>query len=340
MFSIKKMKLLKNVIKRFVPNSLYVFVYWKKLLPYFLFDSAKYIKNSNSFFLNNNEMKLRSDIIMRYHSLEKGITMPNRKIPFGLNVLSTLLGECIDYGKKYGYKDLQVVQATRILKEYYDIHDSYGYRFGEDIEKKLSEVFASFGIHQSTKQYSMSYLHYSDVRKLHFSLFSKSRISNRNYSAKEVHRDLIDAVIELSLSYPSACNRQPGRVHVIDGQENIAKVLSFQTGNRGFGQLANKLLIVTCDISGYSDPRERNLMWVDGGLFSMNILYALHYYGLAACPLNWAVKPHAEREVHKLCNIPSAERIILMISCGYPMDQFMQPISLRHELTNVIRYVK
>ncbi|GGH30748.1 hypothetical protein GCM10011418_43040 [Sphingobacterium alkalisoli] len=307
-------------------------------MPYIIFDSKTYIRQSNSFYINDSEIKLKADIIMRYHSLEKGISMPQRKIPFGFNVLKTLVNECNEYGARFGFEDMQVIQAVKILNEYYIVHTINGYEFDLEMKGRLLKLFDDFSVKESTKQHELNSFHYSETASLDFLKFSGTRISNRNYSNEDVPYDIIDSAVRLSLNYPSACNRQPGRVYVVSGEE-IKNVLAFQTGNRGFGQHTNKLVIVTCDISGYSDPRERNLMWVDGGLFSMNILYSLHYYGLAACPLNWAVKPKTERDVHKICNIPNSERIVLMISCGYPKEKFVQPISLRYELGKVLKYV-
>ena len=49
------------------------------------------------------------------------------------------------------------------------------------------------------------------------------------------------------MTAPSACNRQYVRVHSVGDIEMKKAILSLQNGNRGFGENADKLLVVTAD---------------------------------------------------------------------------------------------
>ena len=62
------------------------------------------------------------------------------------------------------------------------------------------------------------------------------------------------------------------------------KALKIQGGFLGYA-MPPVLLLVTSDIRAFMNNGERNEPFVDGGLFSMSLLYALEAYGLAACPL-------------------------------------------------------
>lgn len=68
--------------------------------------------------------------------------------------------------------------------------------------------------------------------------------------------DLMQA-IELAQNAPSACNRQPGRVHLVENDLLKHKILDIQGGNRGFGHMADKVLIVTVELAGYRGTAEK-----------------------------------------------------------------------------------
>ena len=148
-----------------------------------------------------------------------------------------------------------------------------------------------------------------------FKNFLKSRYSVRNFYGKISIKKILEA-IEIAINSPSACNRQPSRVHIIKSKYLKREVLKLQGGNRGFGHLADKVLIVTAELSGYRDVSERNGVFVDGGLFSMNLLNALHYQKIAACPLNWYNSNTNDLKLRQLLSLPKSETVIMMIACG------------------------
>ena len=48
------------------------------------------------------------------------------------------------------------------------------------------------------------------------------------------------------------------------------------------------LLIIAMDLKAFVPAHERYQHWIDGGMFSMSIIYALHSLGLSSCCLNWS----------------------------------------------------
>lgn len=61
---------------------------------------------------------------------------------------------------------------------------------------------------------------------------------------------------------------------------------------------------------------ERNCAFIDGGIFVMNLLYALHFYHIGACTLNWSATIEQDKNVHNLLSIPEREEIICMLTIG------------------------
>ena len=146
---------------------------------------------------------------------------------------------------------------------------------------------------------------------------------------------LITEAVEMARKTPSVCNRQGQRVHVF---EDGPGALRWQPGNKGFGHLASRALVVTADLQAFSGPGERNQPFVDGGMFAMSLLYALHAKGLGACPLAWSMRPREDRAMRRALGIPDEEAVIMFISVGHlpetlavaqshrmPIEHFMVP---------------
>lgn len=330
---------MKKFIKALIPNSIIRHYKARDLYKSYYYDAVKYIKYSNTYYKNDSKEKLRADIIKRYHVVEKGLTMPERRFSFGREVIMVLIQECNDFKNRYGTDELQVRQAVMILYEYLKVHQDNSVELDEELKSKILRLIKAYQIDTATVQGHSDPETYFSKKDGDFAEFAKSRYSVRNYSDKDVPVQLFDSVISLALHAPSACNRQPSRVFLVSDKEKIKAVLAVQNGNRGFGHLANKLLIVTVDLSGFIGLIERNLAWIDGGIFSMNLLYALHYYGIGACPLNWAVEPEKDRKLHKICDIPENHRIVLVVSCGYPKEEFNHPLSLRYNTDTCFKCV-
>lgn len=102
----------------------------------------------------------------------------------------------------------------------------------------------------------------------------------------------------------------------------IAQCLSLQNGNRGFGNLVNKLLVVTGDLSSVLGAQEFFDLNTNVGIFIMNLSYALHYNKVAHCILNWYVLPKEDKKLRKLLQIPDEESVVCFIACGDLPERF------------------
>ena len=135
---------------------------------------------------------------------------------------------------------------------------------------------------------------------------------------------------------PSVCNRQPWRVHAYYDRETIEKVLECQNGNRGFGQLIPCVLLVSVDLSCFEGSIERYQSWIDGGMFSMTLIYALHALSLGAVALNWSASAEQDIRLRNTVPFPDSERIIMLVGVGHPEVSYLAPVSQRRDVSEIL----
>ncbi len=116
-------------------------------------------------------------------------------------------------------------------------------------------------------------------------------------------------------------------------------ILQKQGGNRGFGQLANKQIIIVSEVGVFGSDGKRNSAFINGGMFGMNLLYALHYEKIAACILNCSNWPKKDLELRKLCKIKESEEFIAMLTCGNSPENFRLALSKRYNIKEISKVI-
>lgn len=323
---------MKNKIKKYLP-----FVLPLALIPEYIHDYLRFIKYSGLIGIKSNKNKIIGKIIAEYHVVEKGLTMPETRLGFGKDNIINLINNCTFYIEKFGLPEYQVEQAISVLKEYYEFHYNNSYKVDPIIKRKIEELSTKVKSCCTSKQLEFKKDDYFKYINSPFPLFSSSRKSIRNYSPNENinEEDLLKA-IDLARNTPSACNRQTARVYVFSEKDLINEILTIQGGNRGFGHLSNKLIIITSELGVFHGVYEKNEAFIDGGMFAMNLLYSLHYYKIAACSLNCSISKQKDKKLRKLCKIGDSEVFIMMISCGYAPENFKSALSHRYPIDHLL----
>lgn len=136
---------------------------------------------------------------------------------------------------------------------------------------------------------------------------------------------------------PSACNRQSYKAYFYKSKDINKKLGELIAGNTGFENEVKNYLVVTGDISAFYDSFERNQLYVDGGIFSLALVEALHYNGIASCILQNGEFKDKNIKFHEICgNIPPNEKIILFIAVGYYKEKFTFATSHRKTLDEML----
>lgn len=323
---------MKRLIKNYFPSLAFLL-----LIPVYARDWYRYVTYSGAVNLKG-KYKLSGKITAQYHVVEKGLTMPETRLGFGKPNVLLLIKNCNEYITKYGTDDQQVNHAVSVILEYREFHKHHGYKLDDDVIQEIDILGQNMSSCSFSEQIVMTGERYFQKADANFAEFSGSRSSIRNYSPIEVPIDLINKAVSLARNTPSACNRQTVRVHVYSDKEVIRKLLEAQGGNRGFGHLANKLIIVTAELGVFHGLFERNQAYVDGGMWAMNLLFALHHYKIAACSLNCSSSPQKDDIYWQVGNIPKSENFIMMISCGFIPDKFKIASSARYPVETIASF--
>lgn len=289
---------------------------------FFDYDRDRLIKYSGCFSRRNRE-QLRAVLVMTYHIVEKGLTMPNRRLSFGMGMVEKLMRCIEEFLPKFG-SDPQVDHAIGVLKAYWDLHAEAGKQSADDAEfwHALETFLSRFPSVPSAPQphYTKDDF-YRDV-DAPFPVFAASRHTLRHYSDKPLSIERIKSAVKIAMTTPTACNRQHCRVYCLSDKDTMQRLLEIQGGSRGFGHLADKILIVTADLEDISVARERADLFTNGGMFLMNLCYALHYEKIAHCILNWSREPKEDELMRSFVKIKPSESVIAILTCGEPTDEF------------------
>lgn len=284
--------------------------------------------------------QLLSKIILSYHVIEKGLTMPHRRLDFGHGAVLSLISLIRDFENIYGRDDDQVTYAIGVIIEYKKIHDELGCELSDENFRRILNEFCLQNCDcVPSEQLQFTHDAFFDNVESPFPQFARSRHSCRHFIGN-VDDSKIRAAVVLAMTTPSACNRQHWRVHCISDHCTRDAIFDIQKGkgNRGFGEDADKLLVITSDLQDLQWIEERNDVFVNGGMFLMNLCYALHYYKIAHCVLNWSVSIDGDIAIHRQANIPVYERIVGMVACGNAPAEFSVAVSKRKNSKMILKF--
>ncbi len=253
--------------------------------------------------------------VLVYHALEKSMSYKKRKKDSGWKnayILLDLLKKADTY-KNIGYHDRA---AKQVLETFINLPENREKETSKQIKNALEKIkFNSTDTHgvieYCLEDYQKGVL--QDPERFFF-----SRYSLREFKNETVPHDIIMRAIKLTMKTPSVCNRQPWHLYHTSDQDIKNSVLKYQSGNKPFGEYIPNIIIVTIDLKAFFSAEEHYEYWIDGGMLSMSLIYALHSLGVASCPLNWSTSPSKDKLLRKTVNIHKNHSIMMIIAIGYP----------------------
>jgi nitroreductase len=314
--------------------------FFTRLLPNYAYDLFRFLRLSGINKSNNYREERAARITMFYHQIEKGLSLKATRPAFGMAVLPQLLGLLDEYFRDHG-AHAPGTTAMAALREYLAFNESMGVSVPA-VAGPYQRLLATYPeVQAAIVQSAAGAVHVlkrdiSPLQALDFPAFFGSRHSIRHFSGGNVNDDQIRRVAELARKTPSVCNRQSSRLHDFRDPTTVEKILALQAGNRGFGDQASGVVIVTSDLRAFVDPGERNQCWIDGGMYAMSILLAFHHLGLGTCCLNWSKERGTDTALRKLVPIAEHEAVIMVIAYGTLPDELNVAMSPRLPVSDIL----
>lgn len=251
--------------------------------------------------------------VIETHTLEKGLALPKPRAFFGVQKIRTILNMQRRDSAREQFPREMLLGA---LSAYLNWNKRNANGFNEIVPKieAFIEQENSEGIQPCGGVREVQY----PSNNAEAQEFLKSRYSSRVFNQQPLRRDLVEQIVAIAQKAPSQCNRQSSKVHVFVDKEKIQALLELQGGSKGFADNVPTLFLVTSEITAWGGPQQRNQLYVDGGLFSMQLMLAMHSLGVLNCPLNLAVSNSTEHAIKTLAKIPPEERLIMMVAAGLP----------------------
>lgn len=161
-----------------------------------------------------------------------------------------------------------------------------------------------------------------------------SRHSCREFSDKHVPNEVIKKAVQMASRCPSACNRQPYKVYVIEPSKLESKL------GRKLMYNGDKTLIVSGDIRAFS-PSEMLDWIVSPSIFAAYLTLSLHSLGIGSCVVRKDLVKSNDynNAVKEITGMSESEQIILELFIGYYHDSYEAPVSHRVCVEDITKFI-
>jgi nitroreductase len=267
-------------------------------------------------------------VVKIYHALEKSMSYKSRNPKYGWSS-SFLLLNILKNAEAAGNAGFHDLAACDVLRKFISLPENVDTDNAIIISHELErlEIARTNADENGVQEFSIQQFHRGLMEKPEDFFFS--RYSLREFKQEPVSESVVKHAIHLAVKTPSVCNRQPWHVYYTNEKAVIDNSLSLQSGNRGFGHAVPNLMLVAVDLRAFMSGSEHYQHWIDGGMFSMSLVYAFHSLGVASCCLNWSQSPFTDRELRKKLNIDPCHTVIMMLAFGWPDDHNKVCVSAR-----------
>ncbi len=174
---------------------------------------------------------------------------------------------------------------------------------------------------------------------MNFTEIAQARYSCRSYDPdRAVEPEKLTAVLEAARLAPSACNGQPYRFTVCQGQ--AAKAVAAATAGMGLNRFAaDAPVLIVVSEQPYTRSAALGAKVKGNDYRSMDIGIAAAYLtaeaaaqGLGSCILGWL----DDGKIRKLCGLDTPVRLV--ITLGYATDDCKLPAKKRKPLEALVTY--
>jgi nitroreductase len=166
------------------------------------------------------------------------------------------------------------------------------------------------------------------------------RQSVRKYRNQPVERTKIEQIIEAVHLAPSACNSQPWKIIIVDEPELKNEVAKATFSNAiSFNKFTMQapviavLVIEKAKLIAQIGGSIKNMEYpqIDLGIAAAHFCLQAAELGLGTCMIGW----FDEKKIRQLLNIPEKRKIGLVITLGYPPEDYKLRKKIRKPLSEI-----
>ena len=313
---------IKKVLKKIASKHRFLTSVYYLLIDRKFSDEMDQVLNGNSEFSYTSDYFLRREI----HRLEKSLCYPEKKYRYGVDLVGNILNN-------WGYaKPKTALWGLDVISKYLDLNKNKSW---------ISDVRTD--VITPCDEPTLIPFEYAIVNSVQYSAFVdqlESRRSVRWYSSKPINGQSFEHAVSASLNAPSACNRLPYKFYaVLNSQDRASDIAKCAAGTSGYADQISNILIVVGDLSAYENEKDRHAMYIDASLAVMNLIHLLQIQGIGSCCINWSEDKTREANIRKLVSLPRYEKIIMLMSFGYPSKSSFVPRSVKKDTKDILHYV-
>ena len=302
----------------------------------FLYDKNFYMLNKMYASKDNKGNGNSYNIILNTHTLEKGLSHFNLR-PFGeqkIKVIIDLLKKQLVFGN---YERLfSFINGINSLREYKKTYEEHKWTNTSEY-KEVSEFLKDYKHipEKKTGAYTVTNEELKKSYNIDYEKFIKSRHSTRNYKHEDLKLKDIEAAVDMAKYSPSACNRQYVKLHYYPKGKMKQNVIDYSLGKGGLYLEGVNTFIITFDVNGLGGAGERNQGYFNAGLFATNLVNAFHSLGIGTCFIQFANPVDQEEKLKQLNDIPSNERIAVILYAWYYDEKSIFAVSPRRDFEDI-----
>lgn len=160
-----------------------------------------------------------------------------------------------------------------------------------------------------------------------------TRRSVRKFTEQQIERSKLDTLLKAGMYAPSANNKQPWEVRVIQNKALIEKIneryiadsrkenpdaLNPRWEQEGFSVFYNAPTVLV-----FAGDKEIKYAQHDIGMMVENILLMAHGMGLGTCTIGGVVKSLSNpknEDIYGLLKLPESHQLVVCVALGYPAE--------------------
>lgn len=296
------------------------------------------VKYNASHHTDNDLQKMQYTLLRETHTIEKGMSMRNPRIGFGQQKVINLIERLKKYCTLYLKQDNAFIEyPLSTIQAYIEYTHNTGVEIAH-IVQSFTELLAMTGSESVTSKAGIMPETKENILancNKDFESLLYSRHSMRYFSGEPVSDKVLNKALELAQRTPSACNRQGWLTHVYRAPQSI-NLIKWQGGGRGFEDEIKCAILVTANLKAFLSY-EVHQAYIDGGLYAMNLINALHSLGLGTIPLSCGFYNYRLSQLKKF-DIPENEVPIVIIGIGNLPETYNVAVSERKGIEKTNKY--